>query len=339
MSEEEDSIENLPPEKRAIWIADQNEVVDCRAQTVRWTRGAGREPEWGGLLEELQLDPETNLTDLEQSDWGNADSWGDMAEVCTYRYMPLRALNVDAVVTMVLWGGLTPAVGKLALGLLEGDPLASGEAIDGVLLKFAARALAQYDVVENRFPNDAIVWRSKLETLCQAAIRTVHEDVRRIAAEENDKPHTIIRRLEAGWIARKFDPYSNPCHTRQTLAEVEIYLSPPAICLSANVEILFRARERYEHVAERMARSGDAALEDWAKSDFPDIVRTVRFTIVRDRANGKGKETGVRLCYEANPPTVLQNSVGEVFPDTVTACKALQDRFGVPLEVWEEPDG
>ena len=338
MSEDEESIENWPPEKRAAWIADQTEVVDCRAQAVRWTRGAGRDPDWDSLLEELQLDPETTLTDLERSDWGNADSWGDMAEVCTYRYMPLWALRVDAVVTMVLWGGLTPVVGKLAFGLLERDPLASGEAIDGVLLKFAARALAQSNVAENRFPDDAIGWRSKLETLCQTAIRTVHEEVRRIAAEENDKPHAIIRRLEAGWLATKFDPYSNPCHTRQTLAEAETYLSPPIVCLSAKVEILFRARERYEHVAERMARSGDAALEDWAKSDFPDIVRTVRFTIVRHKANRKGKETGVRLCYEANPPTVLQNSVGEVFPDTDTACKALQDRFGVPLEVWEESD-
>lgn len=326
-----DNIENGSPAKRAAWSAERSEIVDCRAQARRWARAARPDPDWLAVLAGLALDPDATLTDLEKIDWGDADSWGDMAEVCSYRYMPLHTLHVDAVITMVLWGGLTPVVAKLALALLELDPLEGGDAVEGVLLDYAAGALGSLEASQTVSSEAAAALRSALEKAHNAAVRSLLDRIRAIAGEQGEEAGAIIRKVERGWIARKHDPYADPVDTRQKIARAGNRLRPATLLLVADVRLLFRAKPRYEHVANRVARPDDDRLEDWNRSDFPDIVRDVRFEIVRDGSKG------VRLRYEANPPTVLENHVGEVYPDAEAACEALQKRFGVPEQAWKVP--
>lgn len=323
--------ENRSHQKQIARRAGRSEIVDCRSQARRWTRAARSDPDWLALLAHLALDPEANLTDLESADWGDADSWGDMAEVSTYRYMPLRALHVDAVLTMVLWGGLTPIAAKLALALLDRDPLEGGDAVDGVLLDYAVGALVALEASENRDTAAVAVLRRALEKAHNAAVRILLDRLHAIASERGEDPGAIVRKVESGWIAGKHDPYADPVDTRQKVARAGERLRPSKLLSVSDAKVLFRARPGYEHVADRVARPGDEKLEDWNLSDFPDIVREVRFEIVSDRSKG------VRLRYIANPPTVLENRVGEVFPDAEAACQAMQKRFGLPMQAWEVP--
>lgn len=310
---------------------DPGEIVDCRAQARRWTRAARLDPDWLTLLSVLGLDPDATLTDLEISDWGDASCSGDMAKVCTYRYMPLRTLHVDAVITMVLWGGLTPVVAKLALALLDRDPLEGGESVEGVLLEYSAGALAALEGSPTGDGIDLAALRSALEKVHNAAVRTLLDRIRAIATERDEDAGAIVRKVERGWIAGRNDPYADPVATRQRVARAGERLRPSTLLSVARVSVLFRARPGYEHVADRVARQGDEKREDWKRSEFPDIVRAVRFEIVGDGSSR------VRLRYEANPPTVLENHVGEVYPDLEAARRAVKERFEVPLEAWGPP--
>lgn len=307
------------------------EVVDCRAQALRWARAARPDPDWLALLAGLALEPESCLTDLENADWGDADSWGDMASVCTYRYMPLRTLHVDAVIAMVLWGGLTPVVGTLALALLERNPLEGGDAVEGVLLDYSAGSLVALEASEVLDARPAAELRTALEKAHNAAVRVLLDRLRTIASERGEDAGAIVRKVERGWIAGRHDSYANPVGTRQKIAHAGNRLRPSMVLSVARQKVLFRARPRYEHVADRVARPGDEKLEDWNRSEFPDIVREVRFEIVADGSKG------VRLRYDANPPTVLENRVGEAYPDVEAACQAMLKRYDLPTDAWEDP--
>ncbi len=311
-------------------MSDEEDLVDCRALADNWASRRRPDRQWQDRLARLELDPDASLTDLEDDDWGDAEPFGDLPDLHALRYMSLKLLTIDDLLTLLLWGGLTPYTARLALGCLEDDPLLGSGSLEGWLLEYSARALVMTDAPSSARSAGSMAFQARLEATYREALARLHDKVRDVAQKEGLDPEGAIADMEDGHRGRRLNPISSLEKTRQSLARTADYLWPREICLQAEADILFRGNNRYEHLPDRPARSGDRSLEDWDKSKFPDIVRSVRFEIVRDGAR-------FRLTFEANPPTVLQNRVGLAFDSVGAAREEAERRFGLPRDAWKGP--
>lgn len=311
-------------------MSDEEDLVDCRAMAGEWASRRRPDPHWLSRLARLELDPNASLTDLESDDWGDAEPFGDLPDLHALRYVPLGLLDTEDLHTLLLWGGLTPYTARLALGCLEDDPLLGSGTLEGRLLEYSARALVGTDAPSSARSAGSMAFQARLEATYHKALARLHDKARDVARDNGLDPEGAIAELEDGHRGRRLNPFSRIERTRQCLARTADYLWPREICLLAEADILFRGNSRREHLPDRLARSGDRDLEDWDKSRFPDIVRSVRFEIVRTGPR-------FRLRFEANPPTVLENRLGLPFDSVGAARQEAERRFGLPRDAWKGP--
>ncbi|MEM1050152.1 MAG: hypothetical protein AAGL24_28615 [Pseudomonadota bacterium] len=312
-------------------MSTDDDLVDCRAVAANWTSRRRPDAQWLDRLARLDLDADATLTDLESDDWGDAEPFGDLPDLHALRYVPLKLLNVDDLLTLLLWGDLTPYTARLALGCLEDDPLLGSGSLEGWLLEYSARALVMTDAPSSARSAGSMAFQARLEATYREALARLHDKVRDVAQTKGLDPEGAIADMEDGHRGRRRNPIASLEKTRQSLARTADYLWPREICLQAEADILFRGNNRHEHLPDRLARPDDRSLEDWDKSRFPDIVRSVRFEIVREGAR-------FRLRFEANPPTVLQNRIGLPFDSVGAARDEAERRFGLPKDAWKGPE-
>jgi hypothetical protein len=139
-----------------------------------------------------------SLQELEQSDWGEADTGEtSLIQDCLRLHrIPIRDLTVHDLVTLVGQKIGLPWLVPLALERLRKEPLTEGFYYPGDLLHAVLTA-------ESSFWGNHPQWRAEIRDIAQCTLTRLHS----LTPEEEDYSDVVIRALTEGWSVFESAPH------------------------------------------------------------------------------------------------------------------------------------